>query len=264
MNSFHFDWGGVLTGSPAAWLVAGLVNTILITVTGTFVASLLAIVLLLGRTSSAHYARYLAQAIVMGFRNTPLLVQLFFWYFAVYPALPEWFRDWVIADHWFSPLPFGFRCISPEFVCACLGLSWFTGAFLAEELRAGLKAVPLAQSEAALTQGFSHWKTFRYILLPQAMRNAWQPIVVQYLNLMKLSSLASSIGFAEIIYSTREIESFNAHAIEAYAVGTLLYLILGVLMGQLFVSFGPGQIKRNNVVARFALSGFLHRLRFLS
>ena len=54
MNSFHFDWGGVLTGSPAAWLVAGLVNTILITITGTFVASLLAIVVLLGRTSSAH------------------------------------------------------------------------------------------------------------------------------------------------------------------------------------------------------------------
>jgi len=266
MNSFHFDWRGVLTGAPADWLMAGLANTIFITVAGTVAASVVAILLLLGRTSDSRYFKCLAQAVIMAFRNTPLLVQLFFWYFAAYPALPEFFRDWVVADHWFSPSPSGFRCLSPEFVCAWLGLSCFTGAFLAEELRAGLQAVPAGQNEAALAQGFSRWKSFRYILLPQAMRNAWQPIVGQYLNLMKLSSLASGIGFAEIIYSTREIESFNAHAIEAYAIGTLLYLILGVLMGQLFLYFGSSQKKRN-AVSRTSPGNWrswLRRLSFLS
>jgi polar amino acid transport system permease protein len=197
MNSFQFDWSGVLTGVPATWLLSGLLNTLLITIVGSVVASVLAILLLLMRTSESRCLRYPAQAVIMAFRNTPLLVQLFFWYFAAYPALPEAFRDWVISDHWFSPLPDGFRFLSPEFICAWLGLSWFTAAFLAEELRAGLQAVSVGQGEAALSQGFSRWKSFRYILLPQAI-HAWQPVVGQYLNLMKLSSLASGIGLLKL------------------------------------------------------------------
>lgn len=259
MNSFQFDWSGVLTGVPATWLLSGLLNTLLITIVGSVVASVLAILLLLMRTSESRCLRYPAQAVIMAFRNTPLLVQLFFWYFATYPALPEAFRDWVISDHWFSPLPDGFRFLSPEFICAWLGLSWFTAAFLAEELRAGLQAVSIGQGEAALSQGFSRWNSFRYILLPQAIRNAWQPVVGQYLNLMKLSSLASGIGFAEIIYSTRQIESFNAHAIEAYAIGTLLYLALGVLMGQLFLRFGPGSTIPAAQAGRSVWIAFLRR-----
>ncbi|NDI85893.1 amino acid ABC transporter permease [Undibacterium crateris] len=238
MSGFHLDWNGVLSGPPASWLLAGLLNTGLITVLGSITASVLALALILLRTSELRALRNLAQGIVLVFRNTPLLVQIFFWYFAVYPALPEVVRDWIVSDHWFSPLANGFRCLSPEFFCAWLGLSWFTAAFLAEELRTGLQAVPLGQAEAARSQGLSRWKTLRYILLPQAMCNAWQPMIGQYLNLMKLSSLASGIGFAEIIYSTRQIESFNSHAIEAYAIATLLYLILGLLMGQLLLRFG--------------------------
>jgi polar amino acid transport system permease protein len=129
MNSFQFDWSGVLTGVPATWLLSGLLNTLLITIVGSVVASVLAILLLLMRTSESRCLRYPAQAVIMAFRNTPLLVQLFFWYFAAYPALPEAFRDWVISDHWFSPLPDGFRFLSPEFICAWLGLSWFCCIF---------------------------------------------------------------------------------------------------------------------------------------
>jgi polar amino acid transport system permease protein len=71
------------------------------------------------------------------------------------------------------------------------------------------------------------------------MRNAWQPVVGQYLNLMKLSSLATGIGFAELTYQVRQIESYNAHALEAFAVGTVLYLALGLVMGGLFAWLGP-------------------------
>lgn len=239
MHSFSFDWQGVLGGDPLLWMLGGLSNTILITLCGSVLASGLALILLVCRTSQARYLQLSARAIITLFRNTPLLVQLFFWYFAIYPTLPEGLRDWVISDHWFSPLLNTWRWLSPEFVCAWLGLGWFTAAFLAEELRAGLQAVPAGQTEAAYSQGFSRWQCLWHILLPQAMRNAWQPVIGQYQNLMKLSSLASSIGFAEIIYSTRQIESFNSHAIEAYAAGSLLYLLLGLLIGQLLLHFTP-------------------------
>ncbi len=71
---------------------------------------------------------------------------------------------------------------------------------LIEEVESGLRSVPAGQREAALARGFSSWRLFRYILLPQGLANARQPVVGQYLNLMKLSSLASGIGFAELTY----------------------------------------------------------------
>ncbi|GHK53927.1 hypothetical protein KPZU09_36630 [Klebsiella pneumoniae] len=104
-----------------------------------------------------------------------------------------------------------------------VGLGVFTSAFLVEEIASGLRAVSHGQREAALSQGFTPWQELRFILLPQGLANAWQPIVGQYLNLMKLSSLASGIGFAELTYQVRQIESYNAHAPEAFAVGTALY-----------------------------------------
>ena len=93
--------------------------------------------------------------------------------------------------------------------------------------------------QAALAQGFSTWRLFRLILLPQGLANAWQPIIGQYLNLMKLSSLASGIGFAELTYQVRQIESYNAHALEAFTLGTALYLLTGLVMGMVLVRIGP-------------------------
>lgn len=81
-------------------------------------------------------------------------------------------------------------------------------------------------------------------MLPQGLAHAWQPVVGQYLNLMKLSSLASGIGFAELTYQVRQIESYNAHALEAFTVGTVLYLLTGVLMGLLLGKLGPSPAKQ--------------------
>ncbi len=104
-----------------------------------------------------------------------------------------------------------------------------------------MQSVPNGQREAALAQGFSTAGLLRHILLPQGLANAWQPVVGQYLNLMKLSSLASGIGFAELTYQVRQIESYNAHALEAFAVGTVLYLFTGVVLGLLLSRLGQSQ-----------------------
>ncbi len=84
----------------------------------------------------------------------------------------------------------------------------------------------------------------RYILLPQGVRNAWQPLVGQYLNLMKLSSLASAIGFGELTYYISQIESYNAHALKGFAVGTALYLLLWLAMGAILLRLGPRPHRR--------------------
>jgi polar amino acid transport system permease protein len=86
-------------------------------------------------------------------------------------------------------------------------------------------------------------------LLPQALRNAWQPVVGQYLNLMKLSSLATAIGLGEITYQVRQIESYNSHALEAFAVGTVLYLIFGLVLAQVLSRFEPAQIPKRRSAA---------------
>ncbi|HDR2757664.1 TPA: amino acid ABC transporter permease [Enterobacter mori] len=233
------DWQGVLTGQPLQWIVSGFLTTLWVTLAGVVIATLLALLFLLLRLSAGWFGHAVVSGWVSLFRNTPLLVQLLFWYFAAWNGLQLGFRDVVNADHAWSILPGDVWWFTPEFLCSAWGLGVFTSAFLIEEIESGLRSVPSGQREAALAQGFSAWRLFRYILLPQGLANAWQPVVGQYLNLMKLSSLASGIGFAELTYQVRQIESYNAHALEAFTVGTALYLLTGVLMGMLLTRLGP-------------------------
>lgn len=239
MNAITFDFAGVLTGQPGQWLLSGFLMTLYVTLVGSLVASVLAIVLLGLRIAPSAPLRWIAEAIIEVFRNTPILVQFLFWYFAAYTALPLPVRDFITGNHPWAVLPVNNILIAPEFIAAAWGLGIFAAAFLAEELRAGLNAVARGQREAAISQGFSHWQTLRLILLPQALVNSWQPIVTQYLNLMKLSSLASAISLAELTYQVRQIESYNAHAFESFAIGTLLYLALGLILSWTLTALGP-------------------------
>lgn len=221
------DWHGVLSGQPLQWIISGFLTTIWVSVAGILLATLLAVLLLALRLGGGRAGRGLVAAWVSLFRNTPLLVQLLFWYFAAWNLLPLAVKEVVNDEHAWSILPGNVWWLTPEFLCSMWGLGVFTSAFLVEEIASGLRAVSHGQREAALSQGFTPWQELRFILLPQGLGNAWQPIVGQYLNLMKLSSLASGIGFAELTYQVRQIESYNAHALEAFAVGTALYLALG-------------------------------------
>ena len=233
------DWQGVLTGQPLQWIISGFLTTLWVTVAGILLATVLAVLFLALRLAGGRLGNGLVAAWGSLFRNTPLLVQLLFWYFAAWNLLPLAFRDFINADHRWSILPGDVWWLTPEFICSAWGLGVFTSAFLIEEIESGLRAVTSGQREAALAQGFSTWRLFRLILLPQGLANAWQPIIGQYLNLMKLSSLASGIGFAELTYQVRQIESYNAHALEAFAVGTVLYLLTGIIAGAILVRLGP-------------------------
>ncbi|MFV0262292.1 MAG: amino acid ABC transporter permease [Kluyvera sp.] len=247
-----FDWQGVLSGQPLQWILSGFLTTLWVTIAGMALASVLAALFLLLRLAGGRVGQGITACWVSLFRNTPLLVQLLFWYFAAWNFLPLGLRDFVNDAHDWSILPGNVWWLTPEFLCSAWGLGVFTSAFLIEEVAAGLHSVPNGQREAALAQGFSTAGLLRHVLLPQALANAWQPVVGQYLNLMKLSSLASGIGFAELTYQVRQIESYNAHALEAFAVGTVLYLFTGVALGLLLNRLGPtpvGQAKRRGPLA---------------
>lgn len=237
--NLHFDWQGVFSGQPLQWLVNGYLTTLWVSLVGSLLATVVAILLLLLRLSSNRLASRGAALWISLFRNTPILVQFLFWYFSAWNLLPRAWRDWINVDRPGALLPGDVSWLTPEFLCSAWGLAIFISAFLVEELIAGLHGVPDGQREAARSQGFSTAAALRWILLPQALANAWQPITGQYLNLMKLSSLASGIGFAELTYQVRQVDSYNAHALEAFAVGAVLYLVTGVVLGFTLGRLGP-------------------------
>ncbi len=233
-------------------------STLCITVAASILATLLTVVLLALRLSPSRITRWPAKAVISFFRNSPLLVQLMFWYFAGFGLLPTGLRSWLTNPGAWDVLPGNISLINPEFFASTWGLGLFSAVFIAEEIRAGLGAVPAGQREAAVSQGFGYWITLRYILLPQALANSFQPVVGQYLNLMKLSSLACGIGLAEITYQVRQIESYNSHALEAFAVGTALYLLIGLFLGRAFLALKPHRKSRPGLPAPATFMGAPH------
>ena len=240
----QLDWSGILSGPPVEWLKTGVATTLAVTLAGSLLTVLLTLCLLTLRLSGHKASQALAAAVTELFRNTPLLVQILFWYFGAYNLLPLGLRHWINDDHPWATLPGNVPLLSPEFLASAWGLGLFTAVFVAEEIRAGLSAVSPGQSEAALSQGFTRWQTLRWVLLPQALANSFQPVIGQFLNLMKLSSLATAIGLWEITYQVRQIESYNSHALEAFAVGTAFYLAIGLVMGRGLQRLDPAKRRR--------------------
>lgn len=151
----HLDWHGVLSGQPLQWIISGFLTTVWVSVAGMILATVLAILLLALRLGGGRPGRWLVAAWVSLFRNTPLLVQLLFWYFAAWNLLPLGARDFINDDHSWSILPGNVWWLTPEFLCSMWGLGVFTSAFLIEEIASGLRAVSHGQREAALSQGFT-------------------------------------------------------------------------------------------------------------
>jgi ABC-type amino acid transport system permease subunit len=168
-----------------------------------------------------------ATAYVEFFRNVPLLVWMFFWYFGVPQVLPGGVQDWLNRH-------------GGELLAAVTALGVYHGARLAEVVRAGIQAVPPTQLEAALSTGLTLTQAYRLILGPIALRLIVPPLTNESLNLLKNSSLALTISVAETTFVTRQIESYTAKGFEALAAGTLIYL--GLCLG---VSAVMGRIERH-------------------
>ena len=172
-----------------------------ISVAALFLSSFFGLVAALARLSNLLSLRVLARIYLEMIRNTPLLVQLFFIYFVVSPALG----------------------IS-RFAAAVLTLALFEGAYASEIIRAGIISVPEGQWEAALSLGLSRYYTFRRVILPQAIRIMLPPLTSQMVSLVKDSALVSTIAVYDITMRGQEIMAETYLVFEIWLAIALIYL----------------------------------------
>jgi polar amino acid transport system permease protein len=207
------------------WLWQGFGVTLGVAVAAAVAATVAGFVLAIARHARYGAVRRAAAAYVVAFRNTPLLVQLLFWYFGAATLLPDAAMQWLNTPHVLHFSVFGLRWPSFEFVAGWIGLSCYTAAFIAEEFEAGLRGVGAAQHHAAAALGLSPLQAFRYVVLPQAVRIALPPLFGQYMNLVKNTSLTMAIGLAELSYASRQVETETFKTFAAFGIATVLYVV---------------------------------------
>jgi polar amino acid transport system permease protein len=199
-------------------LIDGFITTIKLSIIGIFFAFVIGSLIGLARNTNNFFISLFATYYVELFRNIPLIVQMFFIYFTfdlvqVFPFLDN-FGNYLGVEH------------NSEFFSALLALILYTSTYIAEAIRGGINSLPKGQLEASKTIGMNYAQSMYYIILPQAIKIVWGPITSQFLNLIKNSSLAMTIGVAELTFSTQEIESLAFRGFEAATAVTILYLLL--------------------------------------
>jgi polar amino acid transport system permease protein len=222
---FHFDyqfnWSVLYSeteyGNMGEMLLKGLNLTVSISVYSALIALGLGTLFGLGRLSSFKPVYGFSTAYVEFFRNTPLLVQLFFWNFALPAGLPEEIKLKLFEMDF-------------EFWVATLGLGIYTSSFMAEIIRAGIQSVPKGLLEASYSSGLTFNQSLRKIILPLAFREIIPPLGSEFLNNMKNSSLAMTVGVAEVCWSAQEVEALTYAGFEATAAATGIYLTLSLII----------------------------------
>lgn len=216
-SPYKFDWTILFTINETYQihfgheLLKALIMTVKLSIISAIIALFLGIVFGLCRLSKFKPLYYLSTWYVEFFRNTPLLVQLFFWYYAFPLALPETAREWVFG-------------LDFEYWTACVGLSLYTGAFMAEVIRAGLQSIPKGLLEASYSSGLNYFQVLTRIILPLAFRAIIPPLGSEFLNNMKNSSLAMVVGVHELAFAAQDVEALTFHGFEAATAASILYL----------------------------------------
>jgi general L-amino acid transport system permease protein len=247
----------------AFWV--GLLNTLRVSVVGIAFCTILGTLIGVGRVSNNALARGMGYAYTELFRNVPVLLQLLIWYVLLVEFMPDsqsplHFNDWFYLSKngisfpvpvWDASVP-GLVwdvpvwldgeitqgiSLTPEFLAITLGLSFYTSAFVAEVVRAGIVSVPRGQLEAAKSIGLSNWQTTRQVLLPQAMRVIIPPLTNQYLNLTKNSSLAVAIGYPDLVSISNTALNHTGRAVECIALIMAVYLCLSLGTSALMNAF---------------------------
>lgn len=219
-------WGAPLAPQYIQWLLDGLQTTLVLSFEACLLGTLLGVLLCLACRSRLSLVAWPAGAVLSVFRNTPLLIQLFFWYFGVPGLLPASWMMWLNMPHEVMFGDWTLEGPSFEFIAALWGLSLYTAAFVAEECRAGIDSVRRGQWQAGVALGLGNAQIWRSIILPQALRNVLPPLMGQYMNAVKNSSLAMAIGLAELSYASRQVETETLKTFQAFAIATVLYILI--------------------------------------
>jgi polar amino acid transport system permease protein len=198
-------------------IMSGLVNTIVMAILAMMLGIALGVLFAIMRVSENVVLRATAIGYVWFFRAVPALLQLLIWFnlALVFPTIgiPGLFSVKTVT-------------VMTPFVAALLGLGIQQGAFTAEVVRAGLLAVDRGQYEAAQSIGMPRMMMLRRIVMPQAMRVIIPPVGNEFIGMVKLTSLASVIQYAEILHSAQNIYYANSRVIELLIVAAIWYLVV--------------------------------------
>jgi glutamate/aspartate transport system permease protein len=221
---YHWNWGIFFQTSPDG--ADSYLETLLLGTGWTIATALSAwcLALTLGsivgviRTTPHPWLVRLGKAYVELFRNIPLLVQMFLWYFVLPELLPPALGDWL------KQLP------DASFYTAVIALGFYTSARVAEQVRAGILSLASGQRMAGLALGLSLPQAYAYVLLPMAYRIILPPLTSEFLNVIKNSAVALTIGLMELTARARAMQEFSFQVFEAFTAATLIYIVINVIV----------------------------------
>jgi glutamate/aspartate transport system permease protein len=215
---FEAEPGG--TGTYFHYLIVGLGWTLATALAAWVIALTLGAVVGTVRTTRLAWAVRLGNLYVEIFRNVPLIVQMFLWFFVVPEFLPKGLGDWVKQ----MPPPWG------SYLPAVLCLAIFTSVRVAEQVRAGINSLPRGQRMAGIAMGLTEAQTYRYVILPQSFRIILPPLTSEFMNIIKNSSVALTIGLLELTGRARAMQEFSFRVFEAFTAATVIYLLTNLVV----------------------------------
>lgn len=222
--NYHWDWSAIYKYRQK--FIQGWFTTILISIAALGLSVCIGLFFALGQRSPFLPLRYFSKLYVEVVRGTPLLVQILIFFYVVTPAfgVPSGYRHLVDMIHRIAP---GFGDPSDyRYLVGVLTLSFFSGAYLSEIIRAGIESVGKSQLESAKAIGLTRIQTYRHIVFPQALRQTLPPLAGQFVSLIKDSSLLSIISISEFTLNAQEVNSYTFSTLESYIPLAVGYLIL--------------------------------------
>ncbi|MGH8705243.1 MAG: amino acid ABC transporter permease [Burkholderiales bacterium] len=215
---FQNEPGG--TGTYLQYLIVGLGWTLATALAAWVIALVVGAIVGTLRTTPLQWAVRLGSAYVEIFRNVPLIVQMFLWFFVMPELLPKGLGDAIKQ----MPPPWG------SYIPAVLCLGIYTSVRVAEQVRAGIGSLPRGQRMAGTALGLTLPQTYRYVILPMAVRIVLPPLTSEFMNIVKNSSVALTIGLLELTGRARAMQEFSFQVFEAFAAATLIYLLTNLVV----------------------------------
>ena len=224
--NYNWNWGIFWQPAPDGtgvyfwWLISGLGWTLSSALLAWVFALALGSAVGTLRTTPYKWVVRLGNAYVELFRNIPLLVQMFLWYFVLPEVVPKWLGDTLkqMVPPWASFWP------------AVLCLAFYTSARVAEQVRAGIQSLPRGQHMAGTALGLTLPQSYRYVLLPQAFRIILPPLTSEFMNIIKNSAVALTIGLVELTARARSMQEFTFQVFEAFTAATVIYICVTLIV----------------------------------
>ena len=204
------DFSWIFEGNTAKLLMMGLGRTVIFTLAGFVISSIIGLLIALGQISKVRFVRWISTAYLSWFRSTPLLVQLVL----VFYGLPVLLG--ISTDAW---------------VCGIIALGMYSGAYMSQIIRGAVVSIDKGQMEAGRSLGYSYWQVMRKIIVPQAVRRMVAPATNEFISLTKNSSRLSTITVIELFREANTVIATNFKTIEVYIVVAVLYYFTNNLIG---------------------------------